>query len=88
MTTNSTTTIGDTLIEVPEETFEEAKALWDRLIGLESDVDAQGKLVYYSPTGCPVATGCLERMPDGRFKLFMGHPVALQQDWMMLVEGT
>lgn len=64
------------------ESLEAAKRRWDRLIGLESTVDGWGRLVYRTPTGCPIAMGELYEGPSGEFRIFLGQPVALQREWL------
>lgn len=67
------------------ESLKEAKRQWDRLIGLESTLDRAGNLVYRTPTGCPVAMGILYEAPSGEFRISLGQPVALQQEWLRQV---
>lgn len=68
------------------ETLEEAKRRWDRLIGLESTVDGWGNFVYRTPTGCPIGHGQLYEGPSGEFRMSLGQPVALQQEWLQQVD--
>lgn len=64
------------------ESLEEAKRRWDRLIGLDSTLDDAGKLIFRTPTGCPVAMAVLYEYPSGEFRISLGQPVALQQEWL------
>jgi hypothetical protein len=83
----NTTNFGDPEHGQPSEpeSLEAAKRRWDRLIGLESTVDGWGNLVYRTPTGCPIGHGELYEGPSGEFRISLGQPVALQQEWLRQV---
>jgi hypothetical protein len=63
-----------------EETFDEGKRRWDRLIGLESTIEG-GDLIYRTPNGFPLAMATLYRIKE-RFHAYFGHPMGLQGDWL------
>ena len=65
----------------PEETLLEAKARWDKAIGMTSRSDGN-EFVYCSPTGFPLAIMNLWRNGTGRFDASFGHPIAMQNDWL------
>lgn len=64
-----------------EETFDEGKKRWDRIVGLESTIEGDD-LIYRSPTGFPLAFAGLGRDLNGRFRAYFGHPIGLQNDWL------
>lgn len=55
-----------------------AKAKWDSLLGLQSTLGPRGELIYWSPTGCPLAI--IEPSEDDNPAI--GLPVSLMREWI------
>lgn len=67
---------------VKEEAFDEAKARFDQMIGMESTAGDRDGFLYRSPTGFPLAEMFLCEDCNGKLGPFFGQPVALQKDWV------
>ncbi|WP_145051975.1 hypothetical protein [Lignipirellula cremea] len=65
-----------------EESLDEAKARWDKAIGMTSRSIGNQNFVYCSPTGFPLAIMILWENGTGRFEASFGHPIAMQNDWL------
>lgn len=65
-----------------EESLDEAKARWDKAIGMTSRSNGNQNFVYCSPTGFPLAIMNLWSDGTGCFEASFGHPIAMQNDWL------